>query len=130
MPNINAFSNCVFVQFSIDENGSPQIPYNGIKQFGIFNNNKYLQESFIGVKGGNRYGLRKLKDCTHWGIVDATDEENPVMLHYAPYPQSNVPQVIKSRKHYIIVRNRGLHHFNLVISDYRSHGEMKSKYTS
>lgn len=124
MVDINAFSQCVFVQFSLNKDNTPTIPDNGIKEFAVFENKKYDNVSFIGVTRASKYGIRKLKGCTHWGIVDVSNPDKPTMVHYDTYPSSK-PQVIKMRNHYVIVRGKGNHHMNLVISEYQSHQKMK-----
>lgn len=129
MPNFNAFKDCLFVQFSLNDNGTLKVPKNGIKELALYNNSKYIGETFIGVSNTSKFGIRILKNCTHWGIIDASDPETPVLIHVDEYP-TNLPSVYRIRNHYMISRLKGNVYMSIVISDYKSHKDMKRKHES
>lgn len=125
MPTIdnNAWNNCYFVQYSIDK-GKIKIHPRGIRNIYPVTP-KGGNAPFYGVTGGTKYGIRKLKGTTHWGIIDASDLSKLKFVHTDAYPEVNsVPQVIKSRGHYVIIRSSPSN-VKLYISKHQSYQQMR-----
>lgn len=127
MTDLSPFNNVVFVQFSLTKNNKPNIPYNGIYNLKLVNNSLIPGETFIGLERGTRYGMTKLKGCTHWGLVDISNPESPRMIHHAPFLEDKNPTVVRMRSHYIIIRSTSQKHFKFYISKNKSYRDMRKK---
>lgn len=126
--DIQTFKNVVFLQFSLDSDNHVVLPKNGIYNLILLHNKKYPKEQFIGLNRGSKIGVKKLKDCTHWGLFDVSNEDKIKVLHTAAFTTSRTPQVIRFRNHYAIMKNRGETFFTFVISNHKSYADMRNFY--
>lgn len=117
------FSNCHIIQFSIDDDNN-LVPLRN-HSLVLCHSDKYIEgTSFWGVKA-TPYGVCRHRNATHWGIVDFSDEENPIMLTYEAFDMnSKKPRVHKVYDHYLVIRNFNKY-FKLRVSPYRSVKELQ-----
>lgn len=125
----NPWHNCYFIQYSLNEDNTMNIHPKGIRAIQRMQNNKY-NTYFYGAERGTKYGIPKLKDTTHWAIVDASDLSNMKIVYANEYPQPRqAPQLARSRKHYIIVRSTDKY-IKFYISQFSSVQKMREHFSN
>jgi len=76
---------------------------------------------FLGPESGTPFGIKLAKSATHVGVVDFSDEENPLLIHAFCFEdiQPKTLSVVSVDKYYFIFKKH-TKNFSFIISQYKS----------
>jgi len=122
MSSSNDFPNCHLVQYAIDVNGNMDPKWS--RQFQQIENTLVPGLYFYGVKA-SKYGIRKIKDATHFAIIDLNARNADEMFLYNSELPAPGRQVIALDNHYLVVRATN-HNMKIAISKHKTLRQAKN----
>jgi hypothetical protein len=121
------FTDCYLVMYSVNSDRTIEalkaLPFEPkLSRFG---------GTFIGVKGGGKYGIRFVKDATHLGIFDLSDTDNPKILYSTLYSDLELKKrvLIKLRGCFVVI-SRGDKNFKIFITEHKTSSEHRKSLIS
>jgi hypothetical protein len=114
------FNDCYLVMYSVDSDRS----INALKALPFDLRTSTFGGTFLGVKGGGKYGIRFVKDATHLGIFDLSDTDNPKILYSTLYSDLELKKrvLIKIRGCFLVL-GRGDKNFKIFITEHKTASE-------